>query len=95
MVNSYLSQMPVQPNPCRTCLFEGSEPIALEPEDYAKYVTKIVNLESQHLCHSAKNKMLCRGGRNLLLRVMCSYGLITEPTDAALTAAINEAIGEN
>lgn len=95
MVNSYLSQMPIQPNPCRTCPFEGEEPIDLEPEDHAKYVAKIVNLESQHLCHSANNKMVCRGGRNLLLRVMCSYGLITKPTDAAFEIARLKALNEN
>lgn len=89
-----LSQMLVQTHPCETCPFEGSEPIALEPEDYAKYVSKIANLESQHLCHSAKNKMLCRGGRNLLLRVLCSYGLIHEPTDAAFEVARIESVTE-
>lgn len=89
-----LSQMPLQPNPCRTCPFEGEEPIDLEPEDRAKYIAKIVNLESQHLCHSAqKNKMLCRGGRNIMLRVMCGYGLITEPTDAAFEIARIESLG--
>lgn len=86
-----LSKMPVLPKPCKTCLFEGSEPIDLEPEDYAKYVTKIVNLESQHLCHSANSKRLCRGGRNIMLRVMCSYGLIASPTDAAFETARIEA----
>lgn len=82
-----LSKMLVQANPCRTCPFEGSEPIVLGRESYAKYVAKIVNLESQHLCHSAKNKMLCRGGRNILLRVLCGYGFISELTDAAFVAA--------
>lgn len=90
-----LSQMPVQSNPCRTCPFEGEEPITLGRESYAKYVAKIVNLESQHLCHSASNKMLCRGGRNLLLRVMCSYGLIDSPTDAAFETAKLKALDEN
>lgn len=85
--------MPVQPKPCRTCPFEGAEPIALGKESHAKYAAKIVNLESQHLCHSAKNKMLCRGGRNLLLRVMCGHGLIAEPTDAAFEKARKEVLG--
>lgn len=88
-----LSKIPVQPKPCKTCLFEGSEPIDLEPEDHAKYVAKIVNLESQHLCHSANNNKLCRGGRNLLLRVLCGYGLIADPTDAAFETARIESLG--
>lgn len=91
-----LSKMPVQPTPCRSCPFEGEEPIDLEPEDRARYIAKIINLKSQHLCHSAQNnKMLCRGGRNIMLRVMCGYGLIAEPTDAAYEEAISEMIGES
>lgn len=86
--------MPVQPTPCRTCPFEGEEPIDLEPEERAKYIAKIVNLKRQHLCHSANSKMLCRGGRNIMLRVLCGYGLITEPTDSAFEAAIKKVIGE-
>lgn len=89
-----LSEMPVQTEPCRTCPFEGEKSIALEPEQYARYAAKIVNLESQHLCHSAKNKMLCRGGRNILLRVLCRYGFIDEPTDAAFEKARIEALGK-
>lgn len=88
-----LSKMPVQNNPCHTCPFEGREPIELEPERYAEYAAKIVNLESQHLCHSARDKKLCRGGRNIMLRVLCMRGLITQPTDAAFEAARTEALG--
>ena len=91
-LNKDLAKMPVQIHPCRTCPFEGKEPLALEPEDYAKVLGAIVNLESQHLCHSAENKMLCRGGRNILLRVLCGYGFISEPTDTAFEAARNKAL---
>ena len=41
-----LSKMLIQPNPCRTCPFEGEEPIDLEPEDRTKYTTKIINLDA-------------------------------------------------
>lgn len=94
MLNKDLSKMPVQPKPCKTCPFEGAEAMALSQASYVKYVAKIVNLESQHLCHSAKNKMLCRGGRNILLRVMCKYGFILEPTDSAFESARIEALGK-
>ena len=87
-----LSQMPVQTRPCMTCPFEGSKPIVLSPKSYARYVALIVNLESQHRCHSVNNKMLCRGGRNFLLRVLCAYSLIEEPTDAAFEKASIEAL---
>lgn len=92
-MNQDLSKMPVQAKPCKTCLFEGESPIDLEPESYARYIAKIINLESQHLCHSANNKMLCRGGRNLMLRVLCLKGLITEPNDAAFNAARENRLG--
>jgi hypothetical protein len=36
--------------------------------------------------------MLCRGGRNLLLRVMFLQGLIKEPTDAAFEVARIESV---
>ena len=87
-----LSQMPVQPHPCMTCPFEGSKPIPLTPKSYAKYVANVVNLKGQHRCHSVGNKMLCRGGRNLLLRVLCAYGLIEEPSDVAFEKASIEAL---
>ena len=86
-----LSQMPVQDSPCKTCPFEGEN--YLSAESYSGYVEKILNLESQHLCHSANNKKLCRGGRNIMLRVLCSKGWISEPTDAAFNAARKEVLG--
>jgi hypothetical protein len=85
-----LSQMPVQPTPCKTCPFNGDSPIWLEPEQQGLYVEAIVTLQSQHLCHSAENKKLCRGGRTLLLRSMFAQGLIHAPTDEAFTQASNQ-----
>lgn len=93
-MNEDLSQMPIQVHPCTTCPFEGKKPIALNPKEYVEYLSKIVNLESQHFCHSAFNKMLCRGGRNILLRVLCAQGFIAEPTDAAFELASVEALGK-
>jgi hypothetical protein len=87
--NLDLSQMPVQTTPCKSCPFTENSPIYLSPESYAQYVEAIVTLESQHLCHSAKNKMLCRGGRSLMLQIMFRQGFISEPTDEAFTQASN------
>ncbi len=92
-MNKDLSQMPVQVRPCTTCPFEGDKPIPLTPKRYVEYLSKVVNLENQHLCHSAHNQMLCRGGRNILLRVLCAQGFIVEPTDEAFEAASAEALG--
>lgn len=77
-----------------TCPLNSKNPIALTPKSYARYVANIVNLESQHRCHWVDNKMLCRGGRNLLLRVLSVQGLIAEPTDAAFAAATIEALSK-
>lgn len=86
--------MPVQIRPCITCPFEGEKLILLTPKSYARYVANIVNLKRQHRCHSADNQLLCRGGRNLLLRVLCAYELISEPTDAAFLAASTKALSK-
>jgi hypothetical protein len=90
-----LSTTPVQATPCRTCPFAGEAPIQLAPERYADYVAAIVNLKSQHLCHSAGNKKICRGGRTLMLRALCMRKLILEPTDEAYETARAEIIGIN
>jgi hypothetical protein len=66
---------------CETCPFEGAHPNLLEQDVLLEYTLKIVNLESQHLCHTVDNKKVCRGGRNIMLRVMCAKGLLTQPTD--------------
>lgn len=88
-----LADMPVQKSPCRTCPFEGSEPVDLTPEAYKDYIEAIVKLRSQHLCHSAQNQAICRGGRNLTLRVMCTKGLIEEPTDQAFDRVRRQILG--
>jgi hypothetical protein len=62
-------------------------------ERQIEITANVVNLQSQHLCHSANNKKICRGGRNLMLRVMCIWGFITEPTDEAYGKARKEILG--
>ncbi|MCT7977583.1 hypothetical protein [Laspinema olomoucense] len=85
-----LRQMPVQSAPCRTCPFAGKEPIPLEPERYAQYLMPLVNGISQHLCHSADDKKVCRGGRDIQLRLLYCKGAISEPTDEAFNKAITQ-----
>ncbi len=87
--------MPVQSSPCRTCPFEGKEPIALEPDRLQEYTANLVNLEGSHLCHSVNNRMICRGGRTIQLRVLTAMGMISEPTDEAFEKASREALGED
>ncbi|MBW4514540.1 MAG: hypothetical protein KME11_04885 [Timaviella obliquedivisa GSE-PSE-MK23-08B] len=63
----------------------------MEQQSFSKqYVKSIVNLQSQHLCHSVENKMICRGGRDLMLRVMFVQRLIEAPTDEAFDTARKE-----
>jgi hypothetical protein len=93
-MNGDLSQMPVQESPCRTCPFEGKEPIKLDPQRQLEITANVVNLQSQHLCHSAGNKKICRGGRTLMLRVLYLRGLITAPTDEAYETARKAILGK-
>jgi len=74
-------QTPIQKVPCKSCPFAASDPIALEPESLHNYYQNIVQLQGSHICHSARNTTICRGGRNLTLKVLTAKGLLAEPTD--------------
>lgn len=80
-----LRKYPVQPQPCYTCPFAGKNPLPLLPEEYAKYIDNL-NCKGQHLCHSV-DKMICRGGRQIQLTILCAKGFLPEPTDEAFNAA--------
>ncbi|MFB2981306.1 hypothetical protein [Microseira sp. BLCC-F43] len=88
-----LRTYPVQPKPCKTCPFEGEEPVELTPRRYEYFINNLCG-KGQHLCHSANNKAICRGGRNIQLRWLCAIGAIPEPTDEAFNAAINEVMSK-
>ncbi|MCT7992421.1 hypothetical protein [Laspinema olomoucense] len=85
-----LRQMPVQDKPCRTCPFAGKEPIPLEPSRYAQYLMPLVKGSSQHLCHSANDQKVCRGAREIQLRILYLKGAIEAPTDEAFNKAITQ-----
>lgn len=84
--------MPVKTKPCRTCPFAGRTPVELDPEALIEYTRKIVTLQSQHLCHTADNKQICRGGRDIMLRVMVDLKLIDAPTDDAFERKSREVL---
>ena len=88
-----LSRMPVQAKACRTCPFEGEEPLLLAPEELAHYKRQILGFRSQHICHGANNTTLCRGGRNMMLDRLNRLGIISEPTDQAFDAARKASTG--
>ena len=71
----------IQKTPCRTCPFAGSDPIALEPESLQGFYQNVAGLHGSHICHSVKKKTICRGGRDITLKVLAVMGLLAEPTD--------------
>ena len=85
------SNMQAQPEPCRTCPFAGREPITLSPARQAEITQSVCSFQGSHLCHSTNNQTVCRGGRDLQIRLAFLRGLIGEPTDDAFQAALNSA----
>ncbi len=86
-----LRTYPVQDKPCKTCPFAGTNPLTLPLNDLVDYYQNLLG-NGQHFCHSANNTKICRGGRNIQLRWLCSMGMLEEPTDEAFDKAINEAL---
>jgi len=86
-----LRTYPVQEKPCKTCPFEGENPVPIVPERYSAFIENLAG-EGQHLCHSLDNKAICRGARNIQLRILKAMGMLDEPTDEAFNQAINESL---
>ena len=82
--------MPVQVNPCTTCPFAGTEPIQLNANRLREVYQKVMTLQTSHLCHTADDTKLCRGGRDLQIRVAYALGYIDEPTDEAFQSALEQ-----
>jgi hypothetical protein len=82
---------------CKTCPFrKGSKYACL-----AEYLAESALTESSRICHSTgsnnainhqtgKSPMICRGARDLQLRLFYSVGFIKEPTDKAWTKKFEE-----
>jgi hypothetical protein len=88
-----LRTYPVQPKPCKTCPYEGEKPVQLSPDRYYYFINNLAG-NGQHLCHSLNNQAICRGGRNIQLRMLCAMGLLDEPTDEAFNQALNQALNQ-
>ena len=81
--------MPCQSAPCVSCPFSGEKPIALSAERLTEIYNQVVNFNGSHLCHSAGNKRLCRGARNLQIKLAYEvFGAIDAPTDEAFQNAL-------
>lgn len=88
-----LRTYPVQATPCKTCPFEGKQPVKLTPDRYHYFIENLAG-NGQHLCHSKNNKAICRGGRNIQLRILCAMGLLDKATDEAFEQAMNQVLRE-
>ena len=78
------------PKACSTCPFTTQ---SLGPEATAKYLDSLVTFQAQHLCHTVNDTMICRGGRDIMLRAMCAMKLISEPTDECFERTSKEILG--
>lgn len=78
---------------CATCPFRAGSPHA----DLADMLAASAINEASRICHSTgtsaiygrtgKKPLICRGSRDIQLRVMCALGVISAPTDAAWASA--------
>jgi hypothetical protein len=66
-----LRTYPVQEKPCKTCPFSGEKPLPLSPSDLVMYYQNLMG-NGQHICHSTNNTKICRGGRDIQLKWLCS-----------------------
>jgi hypothetical protein len=85
-----ISSYNVPENPCYSCPFAGKKPVQLSPDRLAYYYQNLLSGKSQHICHS-QEKTICRGGRDVQIRVFYGRKLIDAPTDEAFEKAIKNA----
>lgn len=85
---------PVMQLPCVTCPFAGKKPLYLDADQIQKYMENLVGFQGQHICHTTQANV-CRGGRDIQIRLLCALGKLAEPTDAAFDRAIQEALANS
>jgi hypothetical protein len=81
-----LRKMKVRRRPCATCPFVNGHRSGLRVERINYYTDRLAQFKNQHLCHVEENKQICRGGRDLQLRLLVSFGVIAEASDEAFNA---------
>jgi hypothetical protein len=85
------NEMPVMKQQCATCPFgPGGDPLICR-----SVTERIVRLRSSQICHhpslSGKPEThLCRGARDLQLKILTAMGAISAPTDEAFQAKWNQ-----
>ena len=59
----------------------------LSESDLLSYYENLLG-NGQLFCHSVKNTKICRGGRDIQLKWLCSINILAEPTDEAFNQAV-------
>ncbi len=94
-----ISKMPVRAEMCSTCPFRDG--VDEKYSDLRPMLTISALSEASRICHqtgtnnafharTGKPPVLCRGARDVQLRLFHSIGFIEEPTDEAWAAKRNE-----
>lgn len=89
--------IPVMFRQCATCPFRPGSPYAYLADD----LTQSAIMNASRMCHSTgannainrrtgKPARLCRGARDIQLKVFAAAGVIKEATDAAWMAKVRE-----
>lgn len=82
MVDIDAKTMPCPTGACRSCPFEGEEPIQLSPDRLDRIYGLVATFQNSHICHGDRtHQTLCRGARNLQIKIAFVRGWINEPTD--------------
>jgi len=82
-----LIETPVQPQPCKSCPFSGGMS-PLGGQAISRYIQPLADMSSQHICHSSRSgdQRICRGGRNIQIKVAFTIGAISDATNEAFEA---------
>jgi hypothetical protein len=89
-----MNDWPVMKQQCATCPFGPNG----DPRVCAGVIDRSVKLESSQICHhpslhGKRQTHLCRGARDLQLKLMTAFGIIPEATDEAFNAKWKELKG--
>jgi hypothetical protein len=83
--------MPVMKQQCATCPFGPNG----DPRTCSGVIERSVRLNSSQICHhpslhGKRETHLCRGARDLQLKLLTAFGAISAPTDEAFSAKRKE-----
>lgn len=83
----------VRKTQCASCVFKAEQDggIQLAPGRREEIHAMVLRGINQLCHHDLTNKTVCRGGRDLQLRVWAALGIIEAPTDEALVNAMRAA----